>query len=113
MSTTTEQTPETTIRIDPVPGRGRRRVRVAVVHGESAVHLDTVEIDNARSRAAFLAATEERAEALSITLNRVAIENALLQDAMQAQPTAASPAAEQPDSSEDEKRCQEPFVLTR
>ena len=56
MSTTTEQTPETTIRIDPVPGRGRRRVRVAVMHGDTAVHLDTIEIDNARSRAAFIAA---------------------------------------------------------
>ena len=63
MSTTTETTLETTIRIDPVPGRGRRRVRVAVMHGETAVHLDTVEIDNARSRTAFIAAAEERAAA--------------------------------------------------
>ena len=31
MSNTTETMPETTIRIDPVPGRGQRRVRVAVM----------------------------------------------------------------------------------
>ena len=82
MSKTTEQPcrkPRSVLtRARPRP----RRVRVAVMHGEAAVHLDTIEIDNARSRAAFLTATEQRAEALGIELNRVRIENALLQDAM-------------------------------
>ncbi len=100
MSNTTDTMPETTIRIDPVPGRGQRRVRVAVMSGETAVHLDTVQIDNARSRAAFIEEAERRAESLGITLNRVNIENRLLEDAMQAQPAAAAPAAEQPDSCE-------------
>ena len=100
MSNTTETMPETTIRIDPVPGRGQRRVRVAVMHGDTAVHLDTVQIENARSRAAFIATAEQRAESLGIEVNRVRIENALLQDAMQVQPAAAAPAAQQPDSSE-------------
>ena len=100
MSNTTETIPETTIRIDPVPGRGRRRVRVAVMHGETPVHLDTVEIDNARNRAAFLAAAEQRAESLGIELNRVRIENALLQDAMQPRPAAAADVPEQHDSGE-------------
>ena len=100
MSTTTEQTPETTIRIDPVPGRGRRRVRVAIMHGETPVHLDTFEIDNAGKRAAFIKAVDNRAECLGITLNRDSVERALLQDAMQDHPTGAANVAEQPDSGE-------------
>ena len=93
MSNTTETMPETTIRIDPVPGRGRRRVRVAVMHGETAVHLDTIEIDNARSRAAFITAAEEQAGRQEITLNRDRIEEALLRDALQVHgAAAASPA---------------------
>ncbi len=90
MSTTTEQTPETTIRIDPVPGRGRRRVCVAVMHGDAAVHLDTFEIENAGKRAAFIDKAEERAERLGITLNRDNIENRLLEDALQEHPTGAA-----------------------
>ena len=70
------------------------------MHGDTAVHLDTVQIENARSRAAFIATAEQRAESLGIEVNRVRIEHALLQDAMQVQPAAAAPAAEQPDSSE-------------
>jgi hypothetical protein len=89
--------PETTIRIDPVPGRGRRRVRVAVMQGETAIHLDTIEIDNARSRAAFIAQAEERASRQQITLNRDGIEQALLQDATQERP-AARAAPEQADN---------------
>lgn len=100
MSTTTEPTLEAEIQIIPVPGRGRRRVRVAISHRDTAVHLDTVEIDNARSRAAFIAAAEERAGRLDITLNRERIENALLRDAMQAPPAAAETVAEQPASGE-------------
>ena len=99
MSTTTEPTVGTDIQIIPVPGRGRRRVRVAVLHGETAVHLDTVEIDNARSRAAFMAAAVERAGRLDITLNLDRIEGALLEDALQARP-AATNAPEQVDSCE-------------
>ena len=98
MSTTTEQTPETTIRIDPMPGRGRRRVRVAVIHGDTAVHLDTFEIDNAGKRAAFIKAVENRAECLGITVNCDSIERALLQDAMQDHPTGTANVPEQADS---------------
>ena len=84
MSTTTEPTLETTVQITPQPGRnGRRRARVAVMHGDTPVHLDTIEIDNSRSRTAFLAAAEERASRLNITLCRDRIEGALLQDALQ------------------------------
>ncbi|MGO9114254.1 MAG: hypothetical protein ACLP9L_33990 [Thermoguttaceae bacterium] len=100
MSTTTEPTLETTIQITPVPGRGRRRVRVAIMHGDTAVHLDTIEIDNARSRAGFIEQAEERAGSLGITLNRVRIENRLLEDAMQAQPAAAADTCEPPNSGE-------------
>lgn len=100
MSTTTEQTSETTIQITSVPGRGRRNVRVAVMHGDTAVHLDTIEIDNARSRAGFIKQAEERAESLGITLDRVRIENRLLEDAMQAQPAAATVTCGPTDSGE-------------
>jgi hypothetical protein len=99
MSTTSEPTLEPTIQITPVPGRGRRRVRVAVMQGDTAIHLDTVEIDNARNRAAFMTAVEERAGRLNITLNRDRIERALLQDALQDHPVVAAIAApEQVDS---------------
>ncbi len=104
MSNTTETTPEITIRIDPVPGRGQRRVRVAVTSGENTVHLDTVQIDNARSRATFLSEVERRAESLGIAINRDNIERALLQDAMQAQPAAAAPAPNSPTAARSWKR---------
>ncbi len=98
MSTTTETTLETTVQITPQPSRGgRRRACVAVLHGDTAIHLDTVEIDNARSRTAFLAETEERADRLNITLSRDRIEGALLQDALQNQAVGAA-APEQVDN---------------
>ena len=98
MSTTTEPTLETTVQITPQPGRsGRRRARVAVMHGDTPVHLDTIEIDNSRSRTAFLAAAEERANRLNITLSRDRIEGALLQDALQNQAVGAA-APEQADN---------------
>jgi hypothetical protein len=67
---------------------------VAVTHRDTAVHQDTVEIDNARNRAAFVKETQERAERLGITLNRDNIENRLLQDALQEHPTGAANVSE-------------------
>jgi hypothetical protein len=70
------------------------------MHGDAAVHLDTVEIDNAGKRAAFIKAAENRAKCLGITLNRDNIENRLLEDAMQARPTAIAETCEPADSGE-------------
>lgn len=100
MSNTTEQTSEATIQITPLPGRGRRRARVALMNQDTPVHLDTIEIDNARSRATFIEAAEQRAECLGITLNRERIEQRLLQDALQEHPVAAANVGEPADSSE-------------
>ena len=104
MSNTTETMPETTIRIDPMPGRGQRRVRVAVMSGDTAIHLDTVQIKNSRSRAAFIDEVERRAESLGIALNRDNIEGAMLQDAMQAQPPRPCPSPNNPTAARSWKR---------